>query len=199
MYNAEIIEIAAVRAVPEGGKWRAADQFHAYVRPQDVTSIPVVTTKFTGISEAEMAGAKRFPEVIESFRAWIGDDEYYLCSWSLSDRDYFIQDCRRHGLSLDWIRNYNDIQKWFGRKMKLTQRSSLQSALELLQLTPEGHAHSALADTINTFRVLNAIYDANDPIFTLEQNDCSGRMRTEVVYEEEFHNNPFVKLQGLFE
>ncbi|MCL6627638.1 3'-5' exonuclease [Alicyclobacillus shizuokensis] len=200
MYNAEIIEIAALRAVPdEDGKWKDAGHFHAYVRPQDVTSIPVVTTRFTGITEADMAGAKRFPEVLQSFLEWIGEDEYYLCSWSLSDRDYFIADCRRHGLSLDWIRNYNDIQKWFGRKLHLSQRSSLQNALELLQLAPEGQAHNALADTVNTFRVFNAIYNHDDPVFRLEQNDCSGRLKTEVVYEEEFRNNPFTKLQGLFE
>jgi inhibitor of KinA sporulation pathway (predicted exonuclease) len=197
MYDSEIIEIAAIRVQLQDGAFVIQDKFHSYVEPQGVASIPVTTTKLTGITQEQVQKAGQFPEVIAKFREWLGSDEYYLCSWSLSDRDYFIADCRRHEISTDWIRNYNDIQRWFGKKFQLERRAGLKTAMEMLELTAEGHAHSAMSDAYNTLQVLTRIYDPEDPIFTLEHNDCSGTYQLEVVYEEDFRNNPFAALKDV--
>ncbi|WP_026974751.1 3'-5' exonuclease [Alicyclobacillus contaminans] len=197
MFQSEIIEIAAIRVRLESGQLKPEDTFHTYVEPQSVTSIPVTTTKLTGITQAQVERAGQFPEVMERFLAWLGSDEYFLCSWSLSDRDYFIADCKRHNLSLDWIRNYNDIQRWFGQVQRLEKRTSLKRAMEMLQIAPEGQEHSALVDAQHTLQVLLRIFNPDSPVFTLERNDCSGVYQTEVVYEEEFHNNPFAALKDV--
>lgn len=205
LYAAEIIEIAAVAVDIESGRLRYRDRFHAYVRPLHVHSLPILTTQFTGITPDVIANADPFPMVMDEFLRWLGPEDYYLCSWSLSDRDYFIADCRKHGFSTDWIKNYNDIQKWYGRTRGETRkRVGLGRALEQLSLVPVGSAHSAMADAVNTFRILAQIYDPTSAIFTLENNDCAGIVHAQVVYadesnqdEDDLSDNPFARLRDL--
>lgn len=203
MYSAEIIEVAALAVDMEEDRLHVRDGFHAYVRPLHVHSLPIVTAQFTGIQPETIAAADPFPSVMESFTAWLGNEEYYLCSWSLSDRDYFIADCRQHHLSTDWIRNYNDIQRWYGRiRGETKRRAGLSRAMEQLGLPPIGSAHSAMADAVNTFRILTRIYQPNHPVFALERNDCSGIVHAEVVYQDDVDDaddpmatSPFARLK----
>lgn len=205
MYAAEIIEIAALSVDVSEGRLHYKDRFHAYVKPLHVHSLPVLTTQFTGITPDVIASANPFPMVMDSFLQWLGTDEYYLCSWSLSDRDYFIADCRQHNFSTDWIQNYNDIQKWYGRvRGETKKRVGLSRAMEQLSLTPIGSAHSAMADAVNTFRILASVYNPSSPVFKLEKNDCSGIVHAQLVYEdlpnqdeEDLSSSPFARLKDL--
>jgi len=201
MYKSEIIEIAAIRAVWADERLEERDRFHAYVQPQDVTSIPIATTNLTGITEQDMKQADRFPQIVAAFRQWLGTEEYFLCSWSLSDRDYFVDDCIRHKLPMDWILNYNDIQRWYSEKLGLRQRVSLPKALESLSLTPEGQQHSALADTVNTLRIAKALLGGGY-IVNWERNHCTGVPTSEIVYHDpeqdlQEDDSPFAKLRRL--
>jgi len=201
VYSSEIIEIAALR-VEVTDTYGVRDTFHQYVQPQDVRSIPIATTRLTGISEQEMQRASGFVQVVREFQDWLGDDEYFLCSWSLSDRDFFMDDCIRHRLPTDWIRNYNDAQRWYSQHAGVTRRVSLANAMESLALPPDGQFHSALADTLCTWRVIQAICPTPAAL-KLEHNDCAGIPKTEIVYRDEAakevpdEDNPFFKLRGL--
>lgn len=205
MYAAEIIEIAAIAVELVDGRLRYQDRFHSYVKPLHVNSLPVLTTQFTGITQKAIENANPFGLVMQSFVAWLGSGEYYLCSWSLSDRDYFIADCRHHAISTDWIRNYNDIQKWYGRlRGESKKRVGLARAMEQQELVPVGAAHSAMADAINTCRILARVYDPQSPVFTLDTNDCTGVVHAQVVYADEpdsqaddLGSSPFARLKDL--
>ena len=204
MYAAEIIEIAAVAIDMVNDRLKYKDRFHAYVKPQNVHSLPLLTTQFTGITPSLIENADPFPMALDSFLSWLGDADYYLCSWSLSDRDYFIADCRRHGVSTDWIQNYNDIQKWYGRvRGETRRRTGLSRAMEQLGILPIGSAHSAMADAVNTCRILEHVYDPSSPIFKLDKNDCKGVVHAQLVYEdkdaedEDPSSNPFARLKDL--
>lgn len=199
VYSSEIIEIAAIRILIED-KYTVKDTFHAYVQPQSVASIPIATTRLTGISEEEMKQAASFVRVVAEFQEWLGQEEYFLCSWSLSDRDFFVDDCIAHRTSTDWILNYNDVQQWYVDRFGLKRRVGLSKALESMQLQPEGQFHSALADTQCTWMVLQALYP--DPVdLPLLRNNCTGVPATEIVYRDEEtvldEDNPFFKLRQL--
>ncbi|AJY74125.1 3'-5' exonuclease [Paenibacillus beijingensis] len=194
--EAELIQIGALKVRLENHTFTQLDTYMSFVRPS--TPINMETTRFTGITREQLQEAKSFTDVQPQFLRWIGEETYYLCSWSLSDRNIFIDECRRHGLGTDWLRNYNDIQMMFGRKFNHNRRIGLAQALKDLGIAQSELLHDALADTHYTFEILKAMYERDNDIFSFSENQHYDKYETEVVYAEEgFENNPFAKLKGL--
>ncbi|RXZ79798.1 hypothetical protein EBB07_21435 [Paenibacillaceae bacterium] len=195
--EAELIQIGALKVKLENHIFTPLDTYMSYVRP--TTPINLETTNFTGITAEQVRDAERFPDVQREFLKWIGEETYYLCSWSLSDRDIFIDECRRYGLGTDWLRNYNDIQQMFGRKFGHNRRIGLARALDDLKIVQSDHLHDALADTHYTFEILKSMYEQDNAIFSFSENKHYDTYQTEVVHEDKgFANNPFASLKGMF-
>ncbi|MBP1991549.1 3'-5' exonuclease [Paenibacillus eucommiae] len=195
--DAELIQIGALKVRFENHTFTTLDSYMSFVRPG--TPLNLETTKFTGITQEQVQNAARFPEVQRDFLAWIGEEVYYLCSWSLSDRDIFIDECRRHGLDTDWLKNYNDIQYMYGQKFNHKRRMGLAKTLEALNIAQSEQLHDALSDTRYTFEILKSMYEQDNDIFSFAQNQHYDSYKIEVVHEDKgFSNNPFANLKGLF-
>ncbi len=199
-HRAETIEIGAIElTADEKGTLTMNDLFHTYVQPSR-SRISPLTTEFTGITQEHADTAPRFEEAIESFKQWLGDD-YYLCAWSSEDKYQLLGECRRHGMDVSWIRNYNDLQLLYTelKEPGSKQRRGLAKALEAEGVSFIGSQHRAIDDAFNTAKLFRLLY----PFVKFETNNAAEEAiyKTEIVFStgaSERHN-PFSVLAGLLQ
>jgi inhibitor of KinA sporulation pathway (predicted exonuclease) len=188
-----IIQIGAVKVLQNNRNFELIDTFNCYVNP----GIPMnkSTADFTGISFEQVKAAQEFPEVKDKFLSWIGSDDYYMLSWSLTDRDAFSDECLRYKLDRSWLKNYNDVQKIYKEKFKHKHRTSLVNAMKELNIEPTfGNHHDGLADAMHTFEILKHLFKDEEAAIQFEKNEFLEEYVVEVVLKEEFKNNPFAAL-----
>lgn len=154
----EIISIGAVQLKDKDGGVVEADRFQAYVRPLKAKRLNKRTTKITGIRPQDVSTQDDFKKTWRRFVKWLGEDEYYLLTWGTEDVRTLIHNCRQHRVTLEWLRNYNDLQAEFGRLYGLQNQTSLPNAMELLHLRYVGQHHSAIDDARNTAEIFKSCY-----------------------------------------
>jgi inhibitor of KinA sporulation pathway (predicted exonuclease) len=154
----EIISIGAVKLESKRGNVVEVDQFQAYVRPVKAKRLNKRTTKITGIRPQDVRSQDDFKKTWRRFVNWLGDREYYLLTWGTEDVRTLIHNCRQHRISLEWLRNYTDLQAEFGRLYHQRNQTSLPNALELLKITPVGQHHSAIDDARNTAEIFKVCF-----------------------------------------
>ncbi|HJV44341.1 MAG TPA: 3'-5' exonuclease [Bacillota bacterium] len=198
-YLSEIIEIGAIKVQEIEDQLVMGDLFHSYVSPSRNRVLSPLTTEFTGITQDKINQAPTFPHAIRDFITWLGEEDYYLCSWGLDDKLQFIKHSREHGVDLHWIRNTNDIQHQFSLKHAKNgfHQVGLKKALDLLEINFVGTPHNALDDAFNTAKVFKRIF----PQLQLNKNDAADEQvyATKVVYQtdQEEANYPFRQLDQL--
>lgn len=201
----EIIEIGAVRLRLVNEELKIIDHFQSFVQPKMDHLNPRITN-LTGITKKDLMNAETFTAVIKQFRDWIGEQEYYLCSWGPEDKWALITDSTFHNTSVDWIINHNDLQFLFSILHESDKgfRYGLSRALNKLQISLEGSQHRALDDAMNTAKIFISIHKE----IKLERNPHSF-MESKIfepeklVYqskddEEDGGNSPFASLSKLF-
>lgn len=144
----EIIEIGACKIQLATGAM--LDEFQIYTLPKNGV-FSKSTRSFINMSEQDAQQAVPFADGIRQFAAWLGDD-YYLCSWGTDDRVHLISQCVRDHIPLDWLRNYNDIQRPIGKLLTGGGKNQLglKNALALAGIEPTGKAHRGIDDALNT-------------------------------------------------
>lgn len=162
----EIVEIGACRVDLEGRS--LADTFQIYIAPGS-GYISKSTRSFINMKKEDVKHAVPFPVGIRRFRDWVGN-RAYLCSWGKDDRLHLIDQCIRSGISLDWFRNYNDIQSKIGRLLTGQKgQLGLKNALALTGIAPVGKAHRGIDDAVNTAELLLLFADR----ITLDTNELT--------------------------
>lgn len=168
----EIISIGAVKIREEHIRHQpdTYEMFYEYVKP--LYTYTDYARKFTQIPRQAIAKAESFGRVIETFKRWIGEEEYVFIGWSESDKLALIRDCKMHKLEEEWVDRYIDLQAYIKRYRPEAghQQLSLRNAVELFSLPWIGEEHNALDDAINTAR-----------IFTLLCKDKSGDLVQEFM------------------
>lgn len=144
----QIVEIGACKV--DVNRKEITDQFQVYITPKS-GYISKSTRKFINMTIEDVKSSVSFKKGIELFTKWIGTD-YYLCSWGRDDRLHFINECIRKKVKLDWLINYNDIQKKISKVLDPEAKNpfSLKNALEHAGLEPTGQAHRGIDDALNT-------------------------------------------------
>ncbi|MDF9448003.1 exonuclease [Bacillus toyonensis] len=157
----EIVDIGAVKI--DVSTMKVIGEFSELVKP----SAPLTrhTTKLTGITKKDLIGVEKFPQIIEKFIQFIGEDSIFI-SWGKEDYHFLSHDCTLHGLECPYMEKDSrfDLQKFiFQAYEELFEHTpSLQFAVEQLGLTWEGKQHRALADAENTANILLKIYSERD-------------------------------------
>lgn len=196
----DIIEIGSVKLTVDEGEIAMTDLFHSYVRPSTSPVITPLTTAFTGITQRQVDSAPPFPEAIQNFANWLGEEPYYLLAWGPDDKLMLVKQCEQHGLGLGWIRNYNDIQLQFTYQQGGNKggRWGLTKALAALNIPFFGTQHRALDDAFNTAKLFKEIF----PLLKLQENNAAEERMQEraIVYStgREAHR-PFSQLAKLLE
>ncbi len=91
---------------------------------------------------------------MEAFLDWLPADDVRCVSWSDSDPKQIIHEAFAKGIEDDRLEiifaNWIDCQKTFGQKMDRKKSYSLEDALFISNIAPEGRAHNGLVDAANT-------------------------------------------------
>lgn len=173
MRHHDIIEIGAVALVQEGGRYGLGRTFHTYVRPTPLSKLDKSTTKLTGITREQVLKAPCFHKALTQLIEWIGDRDFYFCTWSETDIIFLQKACEQHRRKLDWVRNFNDLQAIYGHKwhQEKSNQIGLMTALEEAGIERSGQHHSAIYDAINTAKIFLKRLTADDlvPSNSLEE------------------------------
>jgi inhibitor of KinA sporulation pathway (predicted exonuclease) len=199
-YLADIIEIGAIKISDHNQSLEIVDMFQTFVKPDTYKVLSKETTAFTGITQSDISQAPSFSNAVKSFREWIGQNEYYLWAWGQDDKYQLVRHCREHKQPIDWIVNYNDLQKQFFRTLSEAnyRQVGLKKALEILEIDFEGSHHRAIHDAYNTAKIFMRIF----PSLVMEKNCASDEdlYITRSVYKTgDHHFYPFADLAKLFE
>jgi inhibitor of KinA sporulation pathway (predicted exonuclease) len=169
----EIVEIGACKVDLETKQ--LLDQIQIYMLPKSGV-ITESTRKFIHMRKEDVEGALSFEKGIQQFADWLGD-QYYLCSWGRDDKIHLVDQCVRNQLSLDWFKNYNDIQKPIGKLLGAAKNNQmgLKNALKELAIEPTGKLHRGIDDAINTAELLIKFLDQIE----LQENTLTEEEKTQ--------------------
>ena len=143
----EIIEIGAVKL---DENMRPTEEFTIDVRPVYFRRMHYKVKKITGFDKDRLAHGLPFPEALEQFRAWCGEDVTFL-TWGCDDQGILEQNIIIHDLDWDWIAGWINLQLIYNLQTGGDKnQKSLASAMEHFEIEQTRVAHDALGDAYNT-------------------------------------------------
>ena len=144
----EIIQIGAVRVTQDR---QVADEFQVLIKPKYYRHLNRRVSKLTGIKETRLKEEGiPFPEAMETFRAWCGEDIIFL-TWGFDDIGILKENLRLFGLDESWTDRWYNAQMIFNAQTDgSTSQKALKKALEIFEIEPSRPAHDALGDAYHT-------------------------------------------------
>lgn len=143
----EIIEIGAVKL---NSDLSVGEEFTIDVRPVYFRRMHYKVKKITGFDKERLSHGVSFPEAVERFRNWCGDDVTFL-TWGWDDQGIFEQNIIIHDLDWDWIAGWINLQMIYNLQTGGDKnQKSLASAMEHFEIMQTRVAHDALGDAYNT-------------------------------------------------
>lgn len=150
-----IIEIGAAKVSDVEGELKIIETFQSYVKPPQMDLLDKRTLKFVGVTTDQFIDSPNMVEVMQRFRKWIGEEDYYLCCWSNSDLRLLVNHYAKERFDLSWVKNFNDIQRPICVDVFQENRQiSLKEALTMSGIEQDGELHSAGDDAVNTAKLL---------------------------------------------
>ena len=144
----EIIQIGAVRVTEDQ---QVADEFGVLIKSKYYRRLNRRVSKLTGIKESQLREeGVAFPEAMEAFRAWCGEDIVIL-TWGFDDITILRENLRLYGLDESWTGRWYNAQMMFNAQTDgSTAQKALKTALEIFGIEPSRPAHDALGDAYHT-------------------------------------------------
>lgn len=143
----EVIQIGAVKLDED---LNIIGSYRTTVKPKFFRTIHRHVMKLTGIDQDMIDHGTPFPEAMEKFRRWCGEDFAFL-TWGPDDIPMLEDNMRAHRLDTSWLHRVYDLQVIFNRQTDgaKTQRS-LEYAMEHFGIEQNLPAHDALNDAYFT-------------------------------------------------
>jgi len=144
----EIIQIGAVRLSEQQ---EVLDEFTQLVMPKYYRRLNRRVSSLTGIKEARLkAEGVSFPEAVERFAAWCGEDAVFL-TWGFDDIMILRENLALHALAQQWTERWYNAQMMFNAQTDgSTNQKALKTALEIFGIEATRPAHDALGDAYHT-------------------------------------------------
>ena len=143
----EIIEIGAVKLTDD---MQPGEEFTIDVKPVYFRRMHYKVKKITGFDKDRLAHGHSFPDAMEQFRAWCGDDVTFI-TWGCDDQRIMEQNIIIHDLDWDWIAGWINLQLIYNLQTGGDKnQKSLASAMEHFEIEQTRVAHDALGDAYNT-------------------------------------------------
>ena len=144
----EIIQIGAVKL---DENFRPGEEFQIDVKPIYFKRMHYKVKKLTGFDRDRLAKGVSFPEALEQFRAWCGNDEVTFLTWGCDDQGIMEQNIIIHDLDWDWIAGWVNLQLIYNLQTDSDRtQKSLATAMEHFEIEQTRIAHDALGDAYNT-------------------------------------------------
>ena len=160
----EIIEIGAVKLDED---MKPGEEFTIDVKPVYFRRMHYKVKKITGFDKDRLAQGVGFPEAMERFRAWCGEDVTFI-TWGCDDQGILEQNIIIHDLDWDWIAGWINLQMIYNVQTGLDKnQKSLASAMEHFEIEQTRVAHDALGDAYNT-ALVGAKLDLKEGLRTYE-------------------------------
>ena len=144
----EIIQIGAVR-VTEGQQ--VSDEFQILIKPKYYRHLNRRVSKLTGIKETQLREeGVPFPEAIEAFRNWCGEDIVFL-TWGFDDIGILRENLMLFNLDTAFTEKWYNAQMIFNAQTDgATAQKALKTAMEIFGIEATRPAHDALGDAYHT-------------------------------------------------
>ena len=144
----EIIQIGAVRVTEEQF---VADEFQVMIQPKYYRRLNRRVSKLTGIKEERLRQeGVPFPEAMEQFKAWCGEDIVFL-TWGFDDIGILQENLRLFNLDTEWTNKWYNAQMMFNAQTDgSNSQKALKTAMEIFDIEPSRPAHDALGDAYHT-------------------------------------------------
>ena len=144
----EIIQIGAVRITEDQ---HVADEFQVLIKPKFYRHLNRRVSKLTGIKESRLRDeGVPFPEAIEQFRQWCGEDIIFL-TWGFDDIGILRENLQLFQLDEGWTGRWFNAQMIFNAQTDgSTAQKALKTAMEIFGIEPSRPAHDALGDAYHT-------------------------------------------------
>ena len=158
----EVIEIGAVRL---NSSLQQTGEFSALIKPVYFAKLNSFIKKKTGIPQADIDKASRFPKVIREFMSWLQESENpLLITWGGEDMKRIVLDTRMHKIDdAYWLSIYSfDLLKGYLKCKELTNDVSVEAALQELGIPTIGTAHRALDDARMTAEIFKSVFEELD-------------------------------------
>lgn len=155
----EIIEIGAIKL---NSRREKIDEFNELIRPQIYHEMHYYTKKLIHLQMEQLEKGRTFPEVMETFRNWWGED-YIFCTWGPLDLTELQRNIRYYHMEpiADRPFRFLDVQKLFSIAFEdKKSRRSLEYAIDFLEIEKDIPFHRALSDAYYTAKILS-ILDEN--------------------------------------
>ncbi len=159
----EIIEFGAVML---DDHLREISSFKAHVKPEYMERMTAKISNLTGISAADLAIAKKFSEVLESFVSWCASegDDYRIFAWSDNDLVQVKAEMKLKQIEMtdeikDMFDKWEDFQKEYCEILSLDRAINLEKALNTAGIAFDGRMHDALWDSRNTAQLYKETRD----------------------------------------
>ena len=145
----EIIQIGAVRLSEDQ---QVLDEFTQLVMPKYYRKLNRRVSSLTGIKEARLKEEGiAFPEAIERFAAWCGEEESVFLTWGFDDIMILRENLALHGLTQDWTERWYNAQMMFNAQTDgSSNQKALKTAMEIFEIEATRPAHDALGDAYHT-------------------------------------------------
>jgi len=144
----EIIQIGAVRVTEDQ---KVADEFQILIKPKYYRHLNRRVSKLTGIKETRLREeGVPFPEAIEQFKAWCGEDIIFLI-WGFDDIGILRENLQLFGMDTAFTERWYNAQMIFNAQTDgSTAQKALKTAMEMFEIEATRPAHDALGDAYHT-------------------------------------------------
>ena len=144
----EIIQIGAVRVTEDQ---QVADEFQIMIKPKFYRHLNRRVSKLTGIKESRLREEGiPFPEAIEAFKAWCGEDIIFL-TWGFDDIGILRENLQLFGLDEAFTQRWYNAQMIFNAQTDgSSSQKALKTAMEMFGIEASRPAHDALGDAYHT-------------------------------------------------
>ena len=144
----EIIQIGAVRITEDQ---QVTDEFQILIKPKYYRHLNRRVSKLTGIKETQLREeGVPFPEAIEAFRTWCGEDILFL-TWGFDDIGILRENLQLFQLDTAFTERWYNAQMIFNAQTDgSSAQKALKTAMEIFGIEATRPAHDALGDAYHT-------------------------------------------------
>lgn len=152
----EIIDMGAILLNSER---KMVSEFNQLVKPAIYQHMHAITSKIIHLHMKDLQKGKPFPEVMEEFRSWSGQDVIY-CTWGPLDLYELQRNMRYYKMEpLSTVPlKFLDVQKLFSIAYEdRKSRRSLEYAIDFLKIEKDIPFHRAFSDAYYTAKILEIL------------------------------------------
>lgn len=144
----EVVQIGAVRMTQQQ---QLVDEFQLLIRPKYFKKMNHKVASLTGIRDSLLREkGVSFPEAMEQFRAWCGEDCIFL-TWGFDDIPVLRENLDVFELPQDWLGRWYNAQLIFNAQTDgASAQRALTTAMQMMDIAPSRAAHDALGDAYHT-------------------------------------------------